>query len=292
MTSRKTSFFLAISLLLWAAAFPAIRVALRGYSPAHLALARYLVASATLGVFSLRGDFVWPRRADLLPISLAGLAGFSVYNVALNAGELHVSAGIASLLVNTSPLWSLVLLTFFGHEKVSARGWAGVCLSLAGVGLLAFSRGEGQTIDENFLRGVGLILLAAFGASVYTLLQKQLLKRYGALQLTTYFVWAGTFWLLVFAPGLATTIQRAPFSATIAVVFMGVFSGALAYALWTHVASQMSVARAVGFIPLVPVAATFIAWLWLGERLSWLALCGGVLALAGVALVNTARSKA
>ncbi len=278
-------------MLLWASAFPAIRVALRGYSPAHLALARYLVASATLGALALRGGFGCPQRADWWRIALAGLAGFSVYNVALNAGEVRVSAGVASFLVNTSPLWALVLVTLLGHERVSRRVWAGVGVSLCGVAILAFSRDHTLGDSREFLHGVGLVLLAAFGASVHTLLQKQLLKTYGALPLTTWIIWAGTLWLTVFTPGLATTVRQAPLSASISVVYMGVFPGALAYALWAQVASGMSVSRAVGFIPFIPVAATLMAWLWLGEKLSWLALLGGVLALCGVALVNLARQE-
>lgn len=285
-----------LSLFLWASAFPAIRVALRGYSPTHLALARYLVASATLGVLMLRDGFVrrdgfvWPARADWWKIAGAGLSGFSIYNVALNAGETHVSAGIASFLVNTGPLWALILVTFFGHERVSRRGWMGVLLSLAGVAVLAFSRDKGQVLDHDFLRSAALVLLAAFCAGVYTLLQKQLLQKYSALRLTTWVIWAGTAWLLVFSRGLITTVRDAPFSATAAMVYMGILPGALAYALWSHVAAQMSVSRAVSFFPLMPVMATAIAWLWLGERLPPLALLGGVLALGGIILVNTARA--
>ena len=288
-SSRRTTWFLIATLLLWASAFPAIRVALHGYSPAHLALARYLVASATLAVLALRGGFIWPQRADWGPIALAGLFGFSIYNVALNAGELHVSAGVAGFLVNTAPLWSLIFVTVLGHERVSRRGWAGVLLSLCGVALLALSRPDNRPVDKDFLRGAALVLLAALCAGIYTLLQKQLLKKYGALPLTTWFIWAGTLWLLVFTPGLATTVRDAPLSATLSVVYMGVFPGALAYAMWASVASEMSVSRAVSFIPFVPVAAAAIAWLWLGERLPPLALLGGALALGGVLLVNTAR---
>jgi len=289
-SSRRTTWFLVATLLLWASAFPAIRVALRGYSPAHLALARYLVASATLGILALRGGFIWPERADWGRIALAGLFGFSIYNVALNAGETHVPAGVAGFLVNTAPLWSLILVTLLGHERVSRRGWAGVLLSLSGVALLALSRPDNRPLDKDFLSGAGLVLLAAFGAGIYTLLQKQLLKKYGALQLTTWVIWAGTLWLMVFAPGLATAVRQAPFSATVSVVYMGVFPGALGYAMWAQVASGMSVSRAVSFIPFVPVAAAAIAWLWLDERLTAVALFGGALALGGVILVNTARA--
>ena len=43
---------LAATLLLWASAFAGIRAGLRAYSPAHLAVLRFLVASAVLAIYA------------------------------------------------------------------------------------------------------------------------------------------------------------------------------------------------------------------------------------------------
>jgi drug/metabolite transporter (DMT)-like permease len=73
---------------------------------------------------------------------------------------------------------------------------------------------------------------------------------------------------------------------------MGVFTTALANALWAMVVAQMNVSRAVSFLYLVPAMAVLIAWLWLGEVPGMIALAGGVLVIAGVVLVNSGKSKA
>ncbi len=285
---------IAVALILWASAFPAIRVALREYSPTHLALGRYLVASATLLVLALFQRASLPARRDWMRIGAAGFFGFTLYNIALNTGEVHVPAGTASFLVNTAPVWALLILTIGGHERVSSRGWFGVGVSLLGVGIIALSHGNEWSraalrADPQFLRGALCILLAAFGTGFYVLLQKNLLSRYAALPLTTWMIWAGTLWMLPFSGGLVAQVRHASFAATFAMIYMGVFPGAMAYALWARVLTQMPVSRAVSFIYLVPIGATAIAWLWLGERLSLLAFLGGLLALSGVILVNTAR---
>ncbi len=286
---------IAIALTLWAAAFPAIRVALHSYSPAHLALGRYLVASLTLLVLALFNRLQIPAKADWWRIGAAGFCGFSLYNVALNSGEMHVPAGTASFLVNTAPIWTLLVLTIFGRQRVGWRGWIGVFVSLSGVGIIAFARGDWRP-DSLFLHGALLILLAAFGTSFYVLLQKELLSRYAPLALTTWMIWAGTLWMLPFGflpfgSGLVQEARRASFNANFALVYMGVFSGALAYALWARVLSQMEVSRAITFIYLIPILATAISWVWLGETLNLAGFCGGLVTLGGVVLVNTARRK-
>ena len=287
---------IVVALTLWASAFPAIRVALRDFSPTHIALARYLVASLTMAILLFGQRFSLPARGDWWRVFVAGFFGFALYNIALNTGEVHVPAGTASFLVNTAPIWTLLILTFSGREKIASRGWFGVFVSLCGVTIIALSRrdenGELWRADPQFLAGAGTILLAAFGTSFYVLQQKTLLKRYQPLPLTAWAIWAGTLFLLPFGGGLWDEVRAAPTGATWSLVYMGVFPGAIAYALWTRVLVQMDVSRAVSFIYLIPLLATAISWLWLGETLSTWAFLGGFLALGGVVLVNTVKKSA
>src|SRR6185437_188671 len=115
MSNRSASLAAAGTVLLWASAFPAITVAVRGLGPAGLAVARLGVASAVLalaaprlggrgkaGLMGVRR----PRRQDLPLIALCGLAGMTGYQLLLNAGERVVSAGTASLLVATAPVYA------------------------------------------------------------------------------------------------------------------------------------------------------------------------------------------
>ena len=282
-----TPLAVAGALLFWASAFPGVRAGLQHFSPGHLALARYIVASVTLGVFAALLRVRLPQKRDWPVVALMGLCGFAIYNVAFNWAETRVEAGTASFIVNTAPIFSMILAALFLGETIPARSWAGIALSFSGIALL--SRGKSGWNFEPFAL---LLLVPAIAASIYTVMQKRLLERYEALGLLTATVWCGTFFLLIFSPGLWAEVRRAPPGALWGVVYLGVFPGAASYALWAWALSRLPVATVVSFLYLIPPLATLIAWLWLGEVPPPLALLGGIVALSGVALANAGKRKA
>jgi drug/metabolite transporter (DMT)-like permease len=136
-----------------------------------------------------------------------------------------------------------------------------------------------------------LILLAALSTSIYFVLQKPYLEKYGALAFTTYAIWAGTLLTLVYLPGLLSEVQTAPLGTTLAMVYLGVFPTAIAYVTYAYAFSRLPAARAASFLYVIPVMAYVIAWLWLGEIPTSLSVVGGVVTLAGVLLVNIRRRR-
>jgi drug/metabolite transporter (DMT)-like permease len=279
----RTLLALAATLLFWASAFAGIRAGLAAYSPGHVALLRFLVASATLGVYAVATKMPLPHRRDVPGILLMGFLGITVYHVTLNYGEVTVNAGAASLLISASPLFTALLAVVFLGERLRGLGWLGIAVSFAGVALIAWGEGEGLRFDP----GAVLILVAALSASVYFVFQRPYVRRYGALRFVAYAIWAGTLCMLVFAPGLGSAVRAAPIRATLAVVYLGVFPAALCYVTWTYALSRAPASVITSFLYLSPHLATLIAWVWLDEVPPVLSLVGGCLALAGVVLVNT-----
>lgn len=70
---------LIILLVLWASAFAGIRVGLKAYTPGHLALLRFLVASATLLVYALLTRMRLPALRDIPSMLFLGFIGIVVY---------------------------------------------------------------------------------------------------------------------------------------------------------------------------------------------------------------------
>jgi len=172
---------LVITTVFWASAFAGIRAGLDAYGPGQVALFRFLVASAVLAAYAALARMRLPERRDLPAVFLAGLLAFAVYHVALNYGEVTVSAGSASILIATAPVFTALLAVAFLGERLRALGWFGMGVSFLGSAMISLGEGEGLRLDPS----AALILLAALSTSIYFVLQKPYLQKCGALAFTT-----------------------------------------------------------------------------------------------------------
>lgn len=274
---------LSICLILWASAFAGIRLGLRGFGPGELALLRFIIASASLLMYALITRLPMPKLQDLPMLFLMGFLGFTVYHVGLNAGEVAVPAGAASFIIASVPVFSTLLAVIFLQERLTVLGWTGAAISFLGVAVISVGTGTGLKFEPAAL----YIVLAALGESLFFVLQKPFLSRYSGLQLTTYTIWTGTVFMMVYLPGLISQLGRASAASTLAVAYLGIFPAAIGYVLWSIALSRADVSRVTSTLNLSPILSLIIAFLVLGEVPTALSVVGGAITVAGVIILNT-----
>jgi len=287
LIETRVAIALLVTILTWGSAFAAIRVALPAYGPGELALLRLMFAAGSLTIYGLFARMRLPATRDLPGIFWLGFFGFGFYYTALNFGEVTVISGVASLLIATTPIFAALLAMILLRERLGGRGWTGVLIAFTGVALIVV----GQQGHLGISRDAILILVAAVSAAVYFVLQRPLLKRYSALELTTYSMWAGMLMTLIFLPGLVAKSHAASWKMLATAGYLGVFPAALGYVLWNYAMARLPVSRVSSFLYLVPVVGMSIGWIVLHEVPTRLSACGAPVAVLGVYLVN-ARKRA
>ena len=270
-----------VTVTLWASAFVGIRAAGEDLSPGALSLARLLVGSAALGALVLFRGERFPARRDLPAIALCGALWFGLYNVVLNAAERLVDAGTAAMLVGTGPVLIAVLAGFLLGEGFPRALFAGCALAFAGVAVIALAT-SGRGLDAG--AGAVLCLVAALAYAGGVVIQKPLLKRAPALQVTWLACSVGAIACLPFAPTLLRELGEAGASSVGWTVYLGLFPTAVAFTTWAYALSRTTAGRMGATTYLVPPLAVLMGWMVLGEVPPALALLGGALCLVGVAV--------
>lgn len=232
-----------------------------------------------------------PERSDVAALVALGLLGNVVYQLCFIYGLNATLAGNASLLLATSPVWTLLLSLRLGHERASLRVVAGLLATVAGMVLVVLGRVDRIGLGLASLKGDMLMVTAAVLWSGYTVGARGHVRRYGALRVTAWTLWIGTPALVVIgAPALADTeLTAVPVWAWGCVAYAGIFAIAVADLLWYRGVRVLGKARTAVYSNLVPVAALATAFLWLGEVPTPLQLTGAGVILAGLALTRVRR---
>lgn len=285
MNTKALSFAL-FTVIIWGSTFAAIRAGLHGgYSPGHLVLIRYLIASGLFLLYAIwpRSNFRLPKKEDILKLLLLGFIGISVYHIGVTFGEQTVSAGTTGMLIGSGPVFTSIFAVLILKERLGLFGWIGLGIGFMGILIITFGTG-GSSFSLS--HGALLILMSAVATSIFFVYQKPFLERYSAIEITAYVTWAGTLPFFIFAPGLFDTIQNATMEANLSAIYVGIFPAGIAYVTWAIALSLGKASTISSILYLEPVIAIIVAWVWLRELPSPLSIIGGIIALSGIIIVN------
>jgi drug/metabolite transporter (DMT)-like permease len=277
----------ALTLVMWASAFVVIRHVAHDVSPGALGAGRLLVAALVVLPLVLRTGWVSPSRREWALLALGGVGWFGVYNLTLNAGERHVDAGTAAMIIQIGPvIVALIAVPLFGEVM---HRWlvAGMVVGFAGVAVIA--RGSTTDADASLL-GVLLVLVAAAMYAVGVLTQKVLLRRIPSVQVVFVSFLMGAVTCLPFASDLPVIVGEGG-AGLWWIVYLGVLPTAVAFTTWAYALTHTDAGALSLTTFLVPGIATLIAWLTIDEVPPSLTFLGGALAIVGVLMTRRKPAK-
>lgn len=267
--------------VLWASAFPAIRVAAPELGPIGLSFARLIVAAISLLVLAPFLKVRMPAAKDILLIFVCAFFGMTAYQLLLNTGEIFVPAGTASIIVAAAPLVSVGIAVVAFKEKLTWVRIGGTILAIGGVLIVCLAR-AGLSLSAT----VWIVVAAMIVQGIYHPLSRMLLRKYTALEVATYAMIAGTIMTIPFVPFGWHDIVTASGGAWLGAVYLGVLPSAVGFVLWGYAVARLPVVTSTSLLYLVPAVAVVISFIWLGEIPLAVELVGGVVVIFGVAAIS------
>lgn len=280
---------LIFTTLLWGNAFVAIKIALRQLQPFDLVIMRFVPASilfATILLATARLHPLTVLRRHWLRLAAMGLFSVFCYNMALNTGEQQVTAGTASLIIATSPIFTFILAGCLLKERITAMKISGLCISLVGLVIIVFWATQGR-VDLTYIKGVVVTILAPLSWAIYTIVSKPIAGKQRPLLITGWATILGTVPLLVFvrAP-LVVQIPRFTLSTWASILFLAVACTVIGFTVWLWALRRIEASKLIIFVNLVPMFSVVCSRIILNEPLTLPLIGGGLLILAGVTVTN------
>lgn len=275
---------IAVTLVLWASAFVAIRHLGHDVTAGALSLGRLLIAAVALSLLLVRAPRSRFTRNEVWLLLGCGVAWFGIYNLALNASEQKIDAATAAMVVQVGPILIALLAALFLGEKLTGWLLVGMAIAFGGVVVIGSAmRGDGGSD----LDGVLLSLLAAATYAIGVVCQKVLLRRLSGLEVTTYACWIGVVVCLPWTGDLVDVVQHSSTSNLLLIGYLGLFPTALAFSTWAFALRYADAGKQALTTFLVPAIAAVMAWLLLDEVPPALAFVGGGLCVVGVLVTRT-----
>ena len=272
--------------VIWGLAFVATRIALDVVSPPLLTALRFLIA-AVPALWLARPPVAWRALIGIGLFLFAGQFLLQFFGIALG-----MPPGLASIVIHTQALFTIVFAAWFLGERVTARQWVGTTVALIGLALIAATVGHDLTVIGLCFTG-----LAAMSFGIGNVLLKRL-PPVDTLQLVSWLslvppVPALALSAVLDGPGLLVTgLGGATWLQWTAMLYLGVVATVLAYAIWGWLLRRYPAATVVPFALLVPFVAAGASSLVFGERFGPLRLAGMGLVMLGLAVIVTAGRDA
>jgi O-acetylserine/cysteine efflux transporter len=262
--------------LAWGSNFAAMKIALEELPPLLFVGLRFAILLPLIVLF--------PRPAPWLAILAIGtFINSGQFAFLFSAMEADVTAGLASLILQSQAPITIVLAAIFYGERVRLLQGGGIALACAGLAMFGLAGGGNVTP-----LGLVLVLTGALSWACGNLV----LRRLPGVNMTALFIWASLVPLLPMlglslaaeGPAPFATIAALSLRGWLAVAYVAFISTVLGFSIWGALLSRHKAATITPFALLIPVVGLSVAAVVLGETVTRGEAVAGMVVLAGLAL--------
>ncbi len=255
-----------------------------GATPVSVLFLRFSIAALIMLGITIKTQEVFPRGKTLIVLVLMGAVGYAGQSLSYFTALRYAPAGLVAILLYIYPALVTGLSFIVFKHPITRVKFFTLLLSLAGIPLVIGWQSGGQ------LLGIALGLLAAIMYAVYIIIGTKVMQNTNAFVSST---------IIVTSAGVAfggvTIWHGLSFPATLAgwgaILGLALISTVVAIVMFFKGIQRIGPVDAAMLSTLEPVVAVGLAWAFMGERLTIVNLCGGMMILTAALLLARYESK-
>jgi drug/metabolite transporter (DMT)-like permease len=285
-TKKNGHLLLGIAILAWGPNFGITKSAFHDLPPIPFAALRFTAAGILLLLITYgKEKSLRIRSEDLGRVVAVGVAGLSFYQILWSLGLSMTSATNSALILATQPLLGFLYLDVVEKEPMRRGRYLNMLLALAGVVLVILKPSARLHLSAVTLVGDGLTLLAGVCSTIFfSIWSKPLLKNYSSFRLMSYYMISGAMSLWIAGSWSLQDIVWTEVSLNSwgALGYAIFFSGILAHVFWYQGIGREGVSKSLVYLYFMPVCAALFNYFFMGEKIFYQQILGGLLILLGV----------
>jgi drug/metabolite transporter (DMT)-like permease len=230
------------------------------------------------------------RKGDVLIFFLLAAVGVFPAQVLITWGTRLSLASNAALLMLALPVCTAIMAFFLLGERMTQIRWASFVLAIVGVVLCSGESLRNFNFGTGYLLGNSLVFSGVLGSAFYNSYGKKLLKRYSEMEML---FWTYMAMFVILTP-LVIARESSVFSRVpgftgrtwIGLALLAFFQNYLSMVLFLKALKQLDAIQAALSNYLITLFGIPIAAIWLGEKLTPLAVMGGILVLGSTLMIT------
>ncbi|MGB5946652.1 DMT family transporter [Paenisporosarcina sp.] len=284
-------FLLLFTSFLWGGNFVVGKTLVDHASPVTLTTLRWIIAVIVLiPIVWWKEKSILPSRKAILPLILMGLTGVVLFNL-FQFLALDFTSATNVGLISTLNMFSIAMFSFlFLKEKINPLQVGSMVISFVGV-MLVLSKGHLEVLFSiGFNKGDLLMSAAVCVWGIYSVISKWAMKHTTPLMATLY---SGIFGVIVLIPFNVRdfTITNLDASFVQSILYTGVVSTVVCMLLWNIGVQKLGATTSGMFLNFNPIFTAVIAFMWLGERMTWIQGVGSLIVITGCFLFTIFKRK-
>ena len=278
--------------IIWGTTYLFIRVGVETIPPMLFAGFRWLIAGIILiTILRLNGKQL-PKKEDLIPITIIGIALLGFGNGLVVVSEQWIESGLVALLITTTPFWMIGTESFLPNRpKLNWMIITGLIVGSLGVGLI-FGGNLKYIFETKYLVGILCVLGAEIAwslGSVYSKYKK--VSVHPLMSASIQMLIVGS--LQIILGGALGEFSNLHFtqSGMMSLSYLIIFGSIFGYGSYIYAIEHLPLSLVSTYAYVNPVIALVLGWIFLNEEMNLFIIIASVIIILGVVLVKLGSNK-